>query len=171
LTDGEPLEKANTIMKANRNGTKGRVQTLRVWTYDQVCKALPLITSIMRSVRERRIEAQLYDRRAEQLANLPGRPDRRTLIAHDEAVRESRRAREAFREVLTELHAFDVYCIDPIHGQAVIPFLHDQQLAWFLFDLFDDPSIRFWRYHTDSLETRRPLAEALTESDESTQVA
>ena len=57
------------------------------------------------------------------------------------------------------LQAIDVYCLDPIQGLALIPFVHDKQLAWFVYDLFDAEPLRFWRYHEDSFETRRPLAE------------
>ena len=47
---------------------------------------------------------------------------------------------------------------DPIKGQALIPFAQEDQLAWYIFDLFDGNSLHFWRYHKDPLETRRPLA-------------
>jgi hypothetical protein len=148
-------------MKGHRDGTKRREKTLRAWTYEEALKALPYITSIMQSLRESHIEAKQHGRTAEQLARRPGRPNCDAIIAHADAVAEARQAKDQFREALAELHALDVYCLDPIHGTAVIPFVHDSQLAWFLFDLFDDQRIRYWRYHTDPLETRRPLAEAL----------
>jgi hypothetical protein len=51
---------------------------------------------------------------------------------------------------------------------AWIPFSHDNQLAWFVFDLFDTEPIRYWRYQTDPLETRRPVSEV---SSDTTQVS
>ena len=49
----------------------------------------------------------------------------------------------------------------------MVPFIYNGQLAWFVFDLFDDSDpLRFWRYHQDPLETRRPIAEALAEPPE-----
>jgi hypothetical protein len=155
-------------MKSHRDGTKRRAKTLRAWTYEEACKALPYISSVLRTVRDHRINALQHDRTAQQLARRPGRPNRDDLIAHEEAVASARRANDQFREALVELHALDIYCLDPIAGTAVIPFVHDNQLAWFLFDLFAEQPIRFWRYHTDPLDTQRPLAEALADPSSGT---
>ena len=80
-------------------------------------------------------------------------------------------ARDRYREAEEELHRLDVYCLDPIRGEGVIPFAHAEQLAWFLFDLFDSPPIRFWRYHSDPLDVRRPIEEALVPPKEGPRVA
>jgi hypothetical protein len=55
--------------------------------------------------------------------------------------------------------ALDIYSLDPLKGIALIPTVHDQRLAWFVYDLFDAEDIRFWRYHDDALEARRPIAD------------
>ena len=60
---------------------------------------------------------------------------------------------------LSELSRLDVYCIDPINGVAFIPFIQNDQLAWFVFDLFSDTMLDGWRFHEDPLNTRRPLTE------------
>ena len=148
-------------MNRNYEGTQPQQQTMRVWTYPQVQAALPYIASVMGSVRDSRLEAQRWHLDALRRARQPGRPDRSALIAQEEAVREARLAEDRFHEALQELYSLPVYCLDPIRGLALVPFVHDQQLAWFFYDRFDPEPIRFWRYHGDAPETRRPIAEAL----------
>jgi len=155
-------------MKRYRNGTKRRPQTIRAWTYDQARKALPYFTAVMSSLREHQLEAQARDRQVHLLAQRPGRPDRTAILAQANAAQEARMAERRAHESLEELYAIDVFCLDPIRGEAIIPFVHDNQLAWFLYDLFDDEPIRCWRYHTDPLDARRPLAEALTNPNATT---
>ena len=146
-------------MKRNRNGSKQRRETIQVWTYDQASRVLPYVASIMRSLREYHLEAQQQDLRACRLKDRAGRPNRTTLIAHEEASRNARNAKDRFQEALDELHILDIYCLDPVRGLALIPFAQGENLAWFVYDLFDSEPLRFWRYHKDPLETRRPLAE------------
>jgi hypothetical protein len=129
-----------------------------VWTYSQAQKALPYVASIVRSLREHQLEALRCQLDAERLARQPGRPARAALIAHEEATRGAEQAEERFQESLEELHTLDIYCLDPVQGLALIPFAHQEQLAWFVFDLFDGNRLRFWRFHEDPLETRRPIA-------------
>jgi hypothetical protein len=116
----------------------------------------------MRSLREYRLEAQQHRLITHRLTNQPGRPDRAAILAQSAAVQAAEQAEEHFHEALDELHTLDVYCLDPVAGLALIPFAKENRLAWFVFDLFDESDpIRFWRYHQDPLETRRPIAEAL----------
>jgi hypothetical protein len=130
---------------------------LRVWTFAEARAAAPYITSVVRSLREHGLEALAQHRAAQRLAERPGRPDRAALIAQEECAAEARRAEERFRSAAEELKALDVYSLDPLQGQALVPFLHDGQLAWYIFDLFDEQPFRFWRYQSDPDETRRPL--------------
>jgi hypothetical protein len=136
-------------------------QTIRVWTYPQIQGTLPYIASVLRSLRESRLEAGRWHLKARRLADRPGRPDRTALLAREEALHEARLADDRFQEALEELHALDVYCLDPVRGLALVPFVQDKQLAWFVYDLFDPEPLRSWRYHHDALDTRRPIAEAL----------
>jgi hypothetical protein len=148
----------------NRNGSKTKARTVRVWSYDEAKKAVPYISAIMRSLREHCLESQSHKRSAQRLADKPGRPDRTALVSHSEEVREATEAQHRFDDGIAELHALDVFCLDPVGGEAVIPFLHAKKLAWFVFDLFDEEDhLRQWRYHEDPLDTRRPIADALTE--------
>ncbi len=140
---------------------KARRQTrkIRPWTYDRACGALAYVKSVMQSAREHRLQAQLHDLRARKLTDRPGRPDRFALIAREDALEQAERANDRFEEALEELVRIDVYCVDPVGGVAFIPFIREDQLAWFVFDLFDRELLSAWRYHDDPLETRRPLSE------------
>lgn len=158
-------------MNRNRKGAKRRGNALRVWSYDAACHALPYVTSVMGSLREHWLDAQAHDRRARQLADLPGRPDRGRLLAQQEANARSREAQERFDLTAQELHDLDIFCIDPLRGEGAIPFVHDEQLAWFIYDLFAPNTLLAWRYHTDSLDIRRPIAETLAGPDEAPRVA
>jgi hypothetical protein len=150
-------------VRRNRKEAKSRQATIQVWTYDQACRVLPYVASIMRSLREHRLEAQQQRLASERLANAPGRPDRNAIIAHDEAVRLSQEAEDRFQDALEELHVLDIYCMDALQGLALIPFAQGEQLAWFVFNLFDEgEKLRFWRYHEDPLETRRPIIQVLS---------
>jgi hypothetical protein len=148
-------------MKRQPKKTKAPESQIQVWTYEHAIRTLPYLTSIVGSLREHRLQALTLDRQAKQLANRPGRPDRNALLAYQEAVQEAQAASERFEDALADLLVLDIFCTDPLRGEAIIPFVHDNQLAWFLFDLFDPNPLSYWRYHTDPLETRRPIAEAL----------
>ena len=147
-------------MKRKRKEAKRRQQTIQVWTYEQARRVLPYVASIMRSLREHRLEAKKQRLTAQRLSSQPGRPGRNNLIAHEQAVRETREAEDRFHEALEELHVLDIYCLDAVQGLALIPFAQEDQLAWFVFNLFESDGLQFWRYHQDPLETRRPVSQA-----------
>jgi hypothetical protein len=146
-------------MNRKRKEAKRRRQAVQVWTYSQAQAALPYVASIMKSLREHQLAAQGSQLEARRLADQPGRPGRETLIAQEEAVRNTHAAEQQFADALEELQKLDVFCLDALAGQALIPFVHDDQLAWYVYDLFDETPLRFWRYHTDPLEMRRPLGD------------
>ena len=148
-------------MKSNRNRSKEPKETVRFWTYDEVRKASPYIASVLRSIREHQLEGKAHDRRAHGLATRLGRPTRSEMIAHTEEVRRAAEARELLGEAVEELHSLDVFCTDPVRGEAVIPFVHEEKAAWFAYDLFAEETPVSWRYHDDPMETHRPIAEAL----------
>jgi hypothetical protein len=130
---------------------------LRLWTYAEAVKALPYLRSIVRSLRERKLEARQVRLQVRRLDARPGRPDRQSLILRAEAAREAELAADHFDEALRELEALDISCLDPAKGLALIPFRQGDDLAWFVFDLFAPQGLDGWRFHTDSLETRRSL--------------
>jgi hypothetical protein len=145
-------------MSRRSNGAKSRRQaSLRVWTFTQAEAAVPYITSVVRSLREHALAALTARRRVLALEARPGRPDRAALIERQDAQRDCDAAEHAARDAADELAALDVLCLDAVKGHAAIPFVHDEQLAWYVFDLFDVPPLRFWRFQSDPADTRRPI--------------
>src|SRR5690242_14656351 len=104
-------------VKRQPKGAKERTQTIQVWTYDQAQAAVPYISSILRSLREHALEALQHYHRAKRLANRPGRPNRATIIAQQEAEKDAHQADDRFRGALDELQEMDIYTLDPIQGQ------------------------------------------------------
>jgi hypothetical protein len=155
----------------SRKKNKPDARLLKLWTHPQAEKALPYVASIVRSLRETRLEALRHHFLGNRLASKPGRPSRKTLIAHEDAIRDADKAEGEFQTALEELQAIDVYCLDPIRGQALIPFAEGDQLAWFVYDLFDQEPLRFWRLHTDPFEERRPISESKACQDPESAVA
>jgi len=117
----------------------------------------------MGSLREHRLDAVRQRLKADRLAGKPGRPNRSMIIAQEETRGAAGAAEARYQEALDELQALDVYCLDAVAGEALVPFVHDEQLAWFIFDLFDEQQLRFWRFHEDPLDTRRPITKEVTE--------
>ena len=158
-------------MKQNHRRSRQRQQSIQLWTYSQAVGAVPYLRSIVSSLREHRLAGLSQHLTACRLAERPGRPNRSAIIAREEALREARLADERFQETLEELGILDVYCLDPVDGLAMVPFTHDRQLAWFIFDLHDTVPFRHWRYQEDPLETRRPIADALLDPPPAGEVA
>jgi hypothetical protein len=140
-----------------RSKKEKQPQPIQVWTLTQARAARPYILTLVRSLREHSLELISRRRDASKIAERPGRPDRQTLIALQEAEAETLRAEDRVHEDAAEMASLDVYSYDPVRGQALIPFVHDDQLAWYIFDLFDADPFRFWRFQTDPDETRRPV--------------
>jgi hypothetical protein len=105
------------------------------------------------------LKAKQHGLAAHRLATRPGRLNRASLIAHAEAIQESRVARDAVRDGMEELRSLGINCLDAVQGEALMPFLTRQQLAWFIYDLFAEEPLRHWRFHTDPPGTRRPIEE------------
>jgi hypothetical protein len=131
----------------------------RLWTYAETAATLPYLRSIARSLREHWLEWQRQHLRVRRLDEQPGRPGRQALLLRAEASEEAERAEERFEEALKELLALGAYSLDPTKGLVLIPFRQRAQLAWFVFDLFAPQGVEGWRFQSDPLTTRRPLAE------------
>jgi hypothetical protein len=143
----------------NSNGYKKKTRTMNLWTHSQAQSAAPYLSTILRSIRETWLDAVQKEIFAKRLEAKTGRSDRQRIIAENQARSEAQSALDRYQEAREELEEMGVACLEPNQGVAWIPFAHDNQLAWFVFDVFDSEPIRSWRYQTDPLETRRPLAE------------
>ena len=144
-------------MKRNRQSSKNQ-QTIQVWTLEQARSLLPYLTSIIDSMREARLESQAHASRAAKLEARHGRPKRDQILEIADEKAKAKEADERFHKAQEELQQLDVYCIPPVHqGLALIPFVNEDQLAWFIFDRFDPEPMRFWRYHLDPVDVKHPL--------------
>ncbi len=144
-------------MTRQPKGTKKRSRSIQVWTYAQAQTALPYITAIVRSLREHALEALIYRRQLQRLTNQPGRPTLTSLIAIEEAKRQAELAESRFEDAADELQELDIFSLDPLQGTALIPFVHKDELAWYIFDLFDSRPLSFWLFQSDPEDTRRPI--------------
>jgi hypothetical protein len=143
----------------NGNSYKKKQKTILLWKLPQIRAASSYLAAVLRSIRETWLEAARKEIYAQRLAAKPGRSDRKRIIDEQQAFAEARSAQERYLEVREELEGLGIACLDPNQGMAWIPFSQDNQLAWFVFDLFDAEPIRYWRFQTDPLETRRPVSE------------
>ena len=149
-------------MKKQRDQEAEAVVSLRLWAYTDALKAVPYIRSIVQSLREGWLELRQAQEAVERTKARPGRPNRDTLILLEESQHDVGRAEAKLEEIVNEMLTLSTYSVDPGAGQAVIPFMRGQELAWYLFDLFDPQAIVAWRLYSDPLETRRPLEELET---------
>ena len=141
------------------NLSKGRCDshTLRRWTFEEAQTAVPYFSSVARSLREHYLEILAKRRELQTFAERPSRPDRKALIEEQEARRDLQKAEQDYQDALDELTELDVQPLDPVQGTALVPFVRDDQPAWYVFDLFDSQPIRSWRYQSDPDETCRAL--------------
>jgi hypothetical protein len=131
--------------------------TPRLWTLEEAQAAVPYFSSVARSLREHYLEILAKRREVQMLKGRHGRPDRKALIEEQEARRDLEKAEQDYQDAFKELCELNVYPHDPGQGMALVPFIQDDQWAWYVFHLFDSQPIRSWRYQSDPDETRRAL--------------
>jgi hypothetical protein len=130
----------------------------RLWTFEEAQAAAPYLCSVARSLREHYLRLLAKRRELQALTGHPDRPDRKVLIQQQEARRDLHQAEQDYLDALEELRELNVWPLAPGLGTAVMPFVRDDEPAWYIFDLFDSEPIRYWRYQSDPDQTRRALA-------------
>ena len=143
----------------SRNTHESELVVVPLWTRARAVTATAYLASMLHSLRDSLLKAKQRSLAAHRLATRPGRLNRASLIAHAEAIEDSRVARDAVRDVIEELRSLGINCLDPVQGEALVPFLTQKQLAWLIYDLFAEDPLRHWRFYTDPPETRRPIEE------------
>jgi hypothetical protein len=143
-------------MKRHRKSVENP-QTIQVWTLEKARSLQPYLISIIDSMREARLEGQAHATRVAKLGARHGRPKRDQIIEIADEKTMVEEASERFRMAQEELQQLDVYCIHPVQGWALIPFVNEEQLAWFIFDRFAQDPLRFWRYNVDPLDVQRAI--------------
>lgn len=145
-------------MKRRPRKSSRRLKVIRLWTYAEVIRALPYLRSVTNSLRDHYLEAQRLSLASRRLADK--KPNRDNLVALQESQTEETKALDQFYDALRELRRIDIFPLDPVRGLALIPFQKGENLAWFVFDLFEETNLVGWRFHQDAMETRRPIPEA-----------
>jgi hypothetical protein len=146
-------------MKRKRKQKRRQLRMIHLWSFPQAQKAVPYFRSITRSLRDHWLEVQTKRLEVDRLSHRPGKQDRTAILANLRAHEEKTQAEDRFSDALNELMGIDVYLLDPVRGVAFVPFQKEEQLAWFVFDLFDSDELKAWRFHEDPLEMRRPIGE------------
>jgi hypothetical protein len=147
------------IMKKQRKQKVEETITLRLWTFGGATKAVPYLRSLVKSLRDDWLDLRQSQEQIARLEARPGRVDRDLLILLEDSRRDLQRAQAKLEETVEEMVAISLYGVDPAAGLAVVPFFHDNTLAWLVFDLFDPQGLVGWRLHSDPLETRRLLSD------------
>jgi hypothetical protein len=144
--------------RRNVNKRSRSLRAIRLWSYEDAAKAVPYLRSVVGSLREHWLVAVSSHRSAELLAKAGGRPTRDRILAEANHVSNQERSEARFNEDLEELMRLDVFLLDPVRGIALIPFRKEDDLAWYVFDQFDEAGLSGWRFHNDPLEECRPLS-------------
>ena len=143
-------------MKRNP-GKKRKQQLIQVWSYDQTIKALPYLLEVIRSLRENYLAMQFANHRLNKIGQRLGRPDRSVFIAKQEAQSDSETASSKYNQDVAELESMGMFVASPANGVVAIPFIEEEQLAWFILELYHEDHVVGWRYQSDPLDTRRAI--------------
>ncbi len=142
-----------------RRKKKGHYKLLKVYSYDEALKMVPLLKSIVTSIREHWIEWQQNRRQLEKLEKNSTLSKREKILQHGMLSEGEHRLETEFFDSLAELNKFDVYLYDPVQGSAMIPIRQNDELAWIVLEAYSDAGLSGWRFHKDPLEERRSLEE------------
>ncbi|MEN9672566.1 MAG: hypothetical protein RL553_831 [Planctomycetota bacterium] len=143
-------------MKRNP-GKKRKQQLIQVWSYDQTIKALPYLLEVIRSLRENYLAMQFANHRLTKIGQRLGRPDRSAFIAKQEAQMDSETSSAKYNQDVAELESMGMFVASPANGVIAIPFIEEEQLAWFILELYYEDHVVGWRYQSDPLDTRRAI--------------
>ena len=143
-------------MKRNP-GKKRKQQLIQVWSYDQTIKALPYLLEVICSLRENYLAMQFANHRLTKIGQRLGRPDRSAFIAKQEAQMDSETASSKYNQDVAELESMGMFVASPANGVVAIPFIEEEQLAWFILELYYEDHVVGWRYQSDPLDTRRAI--------------
>jgi len=143
-------------MKRNP-GKKRKQQLIQVWSFDQTIKALPYLLEVIRSLRENYLAMQFANHRLTKIGQRLGRPDRSIFIAKQEAQMDSETASSKYNQDVAELESMGMFVASPANGVVAIPFIEEEQLAWFILELYHEDHVVGWRYQSDPLDTRRAI--------------
>jgi len=144
-------------MKRRRERSK-RVHVMHLWDWSELVKAVPYLRSVVGSLREHWLEMLNAERQIHRSVKNKAPFNRHQIIEKEFRREEHRRAQDKFDDALEELTGVDVFLTDPVRGLALIPFRKDDDVAWYIYDLFAKRGLIGWRYPNDPEEECRPLS-------------
>lgn len=150
------LFREGLVMKRNP-GKKRKQQFVQVWSFNQTVKALPYLLEVLRSLREDYLAMRFAKHRSLKIDQCKKRLDRSAFIAKQEAQIESDLASSKYAQDVAEFESMGIFVVSPENAIVAIPFIEEDQLAWFILDLFEKDYIVAWRFQSDPLETRRSI--------------
>jgi hypothetical protein len=146
-------------MKRPRKSSKKsrRLKVIRLWNYPEAIRAVPYLRSVLDALRNYYLDSLRHRLTVKRLSDR--KAERSTLIALEDARKDLDRSQDAFKDSHRELRKIDVFLLDPLEGIALIPCQKNEELAWMVFEQFDENGLVGWRWHKDDFDLRRPLAE------------
>lgn len=143
-------------MKRN-SGKNLKKQFVQVWSYGQTIKALPYLLEVLRSLRENYLEMRFANHRLMKIDKSAKKPDRSVFIAKQDAQMECDVTSSKVAQDVAELESMGMVVVSPENAIIGIPFIEEDQLAWFIFSLFEKDYLVGWRFTSDPQDTRRTI--------------
>ena len=143
-------------MKRRRKRPKS-MRVMHLWSFSEVTKAVPYLRSITSSLREHWLDVLTTQRQLDRATQTKSPAKREQILEEETRKDERQRAQNKFEEALEELNRIDVFLLDPVRGTALLPFRKEDDLAWYVFDLFTSAGLVGWRLHNDPIDECRPL--------------
>jgi len=143
-------------MKRNP-GKKQKKQFVQVWSYNQTVKALPYLLEVLRSLRENYLVMRFAKYRSMKIDRSTKRPDRSVFIAKQDAQMECDVTSSKYAQDVAEFESMGIFVVSPENAIIGIPFIEEDQLAWFILSLFEKDYLVGWRFQSDPQDTRRTI--------------
>jgi hypothetical protein len=148
-------------MKRRRKKSE-HMRAIHLWEWNEVARAGPYLRSVSGTLREHWLDVLSAQRQLKRTEKEKAPAKRQQLLEQETRLDECQRAQGKFDDALEELNKVDVFLLDPVKGQALIPFRKEDDLAWYVFDHFAPDGLVGWRSHSDPIEECRPLASLST---------
>jgi len=132
----------------------------KLWTLAEVQQVLPLVNSILSSIRHNYLGMRFAVARVKKISEAPGKLSRSTLIELEELNNSVRRMHVEVDDAVEELLSLGVLCAEPIQQVAFFLCMHKSDPAMFVYSPTDGIS---WRFDVDPIDTRRDLKELVVE--------
>jgi hypothetical protein len=112
------------------------------WTLDGVHKSIPLVCSILHTIRDGVIQVNSLELRLIKINKKFGRPTREEIIEVTNLKNQVDKLKQEVCEAADELTELGVMCTDPIRATAAFPFVTESEIgpvdSYYEFDMFNN---------------------------------